>query len=157
MRNPNSKISDPNSFVTCGGSRIHIRYEPRFNGKKLVLEEAGREDIQDLIESYAPYTDLNYMLHRLKVGDSSVLSLRQPVYGDFSGMPSNPVDAINLFNNAKNQFAGLDADTKKQYNNDFRLWLAGLLNGSDNSLDDSVSGSKPNTMVKESSSDESQC
>lgn len=155
MRNPNSKISDPNSFVSCAGSRIHIRYEPRFNGKKLVLEEAGREDIQDYIESFAPYTDLNFMLHRLKVGDSSVLSIRQPVYGDFSGMPSNPIDAINLFNNAKNKFAGLDADTKKQYNNDFRLWLAGLLNGPDNSLLDSVHASESNPILKESSSDES--
>ena len=154
MRNPNSMISDPNSFVSCGGSRIHIRYEPRFNGKKLVLEEAGREDIQDLIESFAPYTDLNYMLHRLKVGDSSVLSLRQPFYGDISGMPSNPIDAINLFNNAQDQFAGLDPDTKKLYNNDFRLWLAGLLNCSDNSVPDSVSVSVSEPVVKEVTSNE---
>ena len=35
------------------------------------------------IDSFAPYTDLNYMLHRLSVGDTSVLSGRQAIYGDF--------------------------------------------------------------------------
>lgn len=129
MRNPCAAVSDPNAFTTDSGSPIHVTHEARFNGRTLELVETGRENIQDLIESYAPYTDLNYMLHRLSIGDTSVLTKRQPLYGDFSAMPTNPVDAINLVHSAEDAFGRLSVEDKAKYNNDYRVWLASVLGG----------------------------
>lgn len=129
MRNPNACVSDPNAFVTDPGSPIRTIYEGRFNGRTFEVVETGQENIQERIEAFAPFTDLNYMLHRLSLGDMSVVSERQAMYGDFSGMPSNPVDAINLVHNAEDRFAELDPDERKACNNDWRVWLSQLLSG----------------------------
>lgn len=130
MRNPNARVPDPRSIVSCSGSKYHVIYESRFNGQSLCLVEVGREEISPKINAYAPYTDLVYMLSRLKVNDFSVLNSRPPMYGDFSGLPANPVDAINLVHSAESAFASLPLDEKQKYNNDYRVWLAGVFSGS---------------------------
>lgn len=124
MRKIQSRVPDVMTFHSSPGSRIHERYEPRFNGKTLSLKLVGTEDIQDMIEAHAPYTDMNYMLSRLRIGDTTVLRSSTPLYGDFSRFPSNPIDAINTFNVARDRFTALPADVKAQYNNDYRIWLA---------------------------------
>lgn len=124
VRNSASSVRPVSDFVTSPGSRTHVIYEPRFDGRQLTVNAVGSEDIQERIESYAPYTDLNYMLQRLSVGDTSVCAKSSPMYGDFSGLPDNPVDAINLIHNAETNFSLLPADEKALYNNDFRRWLA---------------------------------
>lgn len=129
MRHLKAAVSDPNSFHTAPGSRIHTIYGSRFNGQSISLVIEGQEDIQDQIESYAPFCDINYMLQRLKVGDNSVLSQRAALYGDFSAMPVNPIDAVNLVRNAERRFAQLPTEEKKEYNNDYRVWLASTILG----------------------------
>ena len=130
MRNPHSSVNAVSSFVSSPGSREKIVFESRFNGRSLVVEPTGKYDIQADIESYAPYCDLNYMLSRLRVGDATVLAQRQAMYGDFSGLPDNPIDAINLVRNAEQRFSMLSAEEKLTYNNDYRVWLADLMSGS---------------------------
>lgn len=116
-------------FTTCPGSRVHLHYTPQFDGSRVVLIESGSSDIQDSIESYARYTDLHYMLHRLSVGDTSVLSSRPAMYGDFSGLPSNPLDAINVVHSAESVFLQLPMEERSAFNNDYRAWLASVLSG----------------------------
>lgn len=130
MRNMFAGVSDPHSFFSCAGERIHILYDSRFDGSRVVLEESGSFDLQERINSYAPYTDISFMLNRLKVGDNSVLSSRPALYGDFTGMPDNPADAINIYHGAERAFSQLPAEEKLVYNNDFRVWLASLMAGS---------------------------
>lgn len=127
MRNPHSSVNAVSAFVSSPGSREKIVYESRFNGRSLVVEPTGKYDLQSDIESYASYCDLNYMLSRLRVGDPSVLAQRHAMYGDFSGLPDNPIDAINLVRNAEHRFAMLSAEEKLTYNNDYRVWLADLM------------------------------
>lgn len=130
MRNKYAGVSDPYSFLSCSGSRIQKIYNSKFDGSSVILEETGSFDLQERINSYAPYTDIAFMLNRLKVGDSSVLTNRLPLYGDFTGMPDNPADAINLYHGAENAFAQLSPEEKLKYNNDFRVWLSSLMAGS---------------------------
>lgn len=127
-------------FSSPSGSRIQLTYEPCFDGVRTTLVVSGQFDRQDRIESFAPYCDINYMLSRLSVGDSSVLSVRKPVYGDFSGLPDNPIDAINLLRNAENRFSALSFEEKLAYGNDYLRWLYSCLSGSVSSR---VSDPKP--------------
>ena len=114
MRNSFSMVSDPGEFCTPPGDPIHHICTGRFNGKTLSVVETGTEDIQQSIQAHAPFTDLRYMLSRLSVGDNSVLSSCQPIYGDFSGLFDNPVDAINAVNDARSRFDLLSAEDKKE-------------------------------------------
>lgn len=127
MRNPHAMVRPVSDYVSDPGSSIHIIREARFNGSTLEVVEVGQENIQDKIEAFAPFTDLNYMLHRLSIGDNSVVTTRQPLYGDFSEMPTNPVDAINLVHSAEDAFTRLSVDDRAKYNNDYRVWLAEVL------------------------------
>lgn len=122
MRRPN-RIPNVLDYVTPSGSRIHEIREGRWNGDALVLTVIGTEDIQDRIQAYAPYCDLHYMLHCLGRGDNSVCTKRAPLYGDLSGMPDNPVDTINMINNARDRFDALTLDVRQKYNNDYLKWL----------------------------------
>lgn len=114
-------------FVSPAGNRIHIHYEPRFDGERTILVECGSSDIQDSINSFAPYCDIEYMLSRLRIGDTSVLSSRQPLFGDFSSLSSNPADVLNIVHSAESHFARLSSEERQDYNNDFRVWLSTML------------------------------
>ena len=109
--------------------------------------ETGTEDIQQSIQAHAPFTDLRYMLSRLSVGDSSVLSSRQPLFGDFSGLFDNPIDAINAVSDARTRFDHLPPEDKKACNNDWRVWFASLLHDSPSSDQaDSSADNSPGSM-----------
>lgn len=128
MRKP-SRIPKIIDFVTCAGNRKKKLYTPRFNGETIVLSESGSIDVQDSINSYAPYCDLRYMLSRLKVGDSSVLSTRPPTYGDFTLIPRNPIDTLNLIHDVERRFGSVPEDIRKECNNDWRIYFTRLCAG----------------------------
>lgn len=132
MRNPLARVPDLSECVTPSGSPVKTVYEAFFNGTCTGIRSIGRLNTQDEIEAWGKFTDLEYMLHRLKLGDRSVLSTAVPMYGDFSGLPDNPLDAINLVHSAEDSFRRLSAEEKQGYNNDWRVWLATMFNGSCN-------------------------
>ena len=132
MRNKNACVPSIDSINTFAGSPIHQILEPRFDGTSTKLVSVGEENIQDFYDAQAPMTDINYMLNRLALGDTSVLASRRPMYGDFTGLPSDPIEALNLVHESERAFAQLSIDEKQKYNNDWKLWFADILSGSKN-------------------------
>lgn len=128
MRKPNH-VPNVAEIFTASGSRKKPIYTPRFDGECISLRETGSIDIQDSINSYAPYCDLRYMLTRLKAGDCSVLSSRPPCYGDFTGLPGNPVDTLNLIHDVERSFSELPAEVRSSCNNDWRVYFTRLCTG----------------------------
>ena len=124
MRLYTYRIPSIGDVVTSPGSRTETLYVPSFNGSEIVLKKSGTVDIQDRINSFAPYCDIRYMLNQLKVGDASVLSARPPLFGDFSSMPSHPIDALNLISDVERRFDSLSEDVKASCNNDWRVYFA---------------------------------
>ena len=142
LRNKQAQIPNISSINTYAGSPIHQILEPRFDGTSTRLVSTGEENIQDRIEAEAPYTDINYMLHRLSLGDQSVLSSKQPMYGDFTGLPSDPIEALNLVHESEAAFGQLSVEEKLKYNNDWKKWFADILSNRTVSLD-TISDIKP--------------
>lgn len=127
MRNKDACIPNIGSIHTYAGSPLHEILEPRFDGNVTRLIVTGEENIQERMEAEAPMTDINYMLHRLSLGDQSVLSSRRPMYGDFTGLPSDPIEALNLVHQSEYAFSLLSTQEKRKYNNDWKQWFADLL------------------------------
>nr|CAI9750238.1 virion structural protein [Microvirus sp.] len=125
MRNPywNGKIALSDRPTNPGERNARI-FEPIFDGSTTVLRQTGTKDIQAAMDALAPYCDIRYMLNQLKVGDTSVLSDKPALYGDFTGLPSNPADVINLVTGAQSAFGTLSPSDRAKYNNDWRLWFA---------------------------------
>lgn len=131
MRNKEAKIPNIGSIHTFSGSPVRTILEPRFDGSTTKLVSVGEENIQDRIEAEAPYTDINYMLNRLSLGDLSVMSQKRPMYGDFTGLPSDPIEALNLVHQSETAFSQLSPEEKQKYNNDWRRWFADILSSRD--------------------------
>ena len=69
---------------TDSGSPEHITYAGHYDEKgRVVLEEAGRENLYDYIQSYAESCDIHVLMKRYANGDVDALSQKQGFYGDF--------------------------------------------------------------------------
>lgn len=139
MRNKVAKIPNIESIHTFSGSPVRTILEPRFDGSTTKLVSVGEENIQDRIEAEAPYTDINYMLNRLSLGDMSVLSQKRPMYGDFTGLPSDPIEALNLVHQSEFAFSQLSSEEKQKYNNDWKRWFAYILSSHGDVSRDTIS------------------
>lgn len=129
MRLYTYRIPNVGDVVTSPGTRTETLFTPKFNGSEIILVKSGSVDVQSRIESYAPYCDIRYMLTQLRLGDRSVLSQKLPLFGDFSGMPSHPVDAINFISDVQSTFDRLPEETKLACNNDWRVYFTQLVTG----------------------------
>lgn len=132
MRNPlfSPPCLNPLAFPSEAGTPLVKLYEPRFDGRTTQLVQVGTKNIQKEMDALAKYCDINYMLSQLSNGDKSCLSSAQPLYGDFSQLPDNPADVLNLVNGAQTAFGQLSASVRASYNNDWRVWFAANLQGS---------------------------
>ena len=125
-RNPNSHISNPYGFIAASGESIHTLYTGVWKTNQLVLVESGSVDLQERIQAQAPFTDLAYMIKRLKLGDNSVLTKRQPLYGDFTMLPSDGSELVNTLLTAEYAFNQLPIEERKKHGYDYRSWLASV-------------------------------
>nr|DAH82716.1 MAG TPA: Scaffold protein [Microviridae sp.] len=128
MRNPYAagQLRDVTvlSDVTPPGNPIKEQFESYYDGSSIRLRSVGTINAQKAIQLEGPYSDLEYMLHKLKLGDTSVLTQKPSFFGDFSQLPKNPVDVINIVTSAKEAFEALPVEKKREFNNDWKSWLA---------------------------------
>ncbi len=82
--------------------------------------------MQERIQAQAPSTDLTYMIKRLKLGDNSVMTKKQPLFGDFTQLPSSGTDLVNTLLRAEYAFNQLPVEERKQHGFDYRSWLASI-------------------------------
>lgn len=124
MRNKNSKVSDPNSFVTCAGEIDRILYDAKvLPDGRIEIQPAGKENIQDKIESYRDQTDMSYIIKQIALGNNDVLVKSVGQYGDFTQMPKTMAEAMQLQIDAEKEFYKLSPEIRNRFENDFRQWL----------------------------------
>lgn len=124
MRNLKKNKAEPQSFITQSGSRKHKVLSPFYDGKKLTLMETGEIDTQDQINSHAPECDMSYILSRLNNGDFSVLNKQPAMYADFRNLPRNFREVLEVGLNAERVFNSLPVDVRRQFDNDYRQFVA---------------------------------
>lgn len=125
MRNKNATVSNPNDFITCPGSKVHITYSPKVLDNGIIkLIQSGKENIQDKINSFREQCDISFILRRLEMGDTSVLNDKVPNYGDFTQVPKSYAEALQCVIDAEKKFYDLPLDTRNLFDNDYRQWFA---------------------------------
>lgn len=149
MRSPHfsKPCLNPLAFGSNPGTPVVKLFEPRFDGSTTSLVQVGTKNIQKEMDSLAKYCDINYMLTQLSNGDTSCLSKNQPLFGDFSRLPDNPADVLNLVNGAQSAFGKLSASDRARYSNDWRVWFASCLQSSRAPVVPTPSDSVPSDSV----------
>lgn len=113
------KIYEDSEFVSNPGNRIHIIYSPKVAKDGTIdLVESGKEDLVEIIGSFAESTDINIILNRVKQGDMSALQQRVGSYGDFTKVPETFAEVLQLQIDSNNLFNKLPQDVKDKFNND---------------------------------------
>ena len=107
------------------GSSEHIAYAGHYDEKgRVVLEESGRENIYDFIQSHAESCDIHVLMKRYQNGDVAALSQKQGFYGDFLDFPKTYAEALNHMNEMERQFMALPVETREKFGNSFTEFLA---------------------------------
>lgn len=113
-----------NKFVTSSGNKYHIKYTPKLmNDGTIKLIESGKDDIKASINSFHDVTDMAYVLRQLQLGDTSVLTSKMPMYGDFTKMPNNMHEAMQLMIDGERKFYELPLEVRQKFDNNFRKWM----------------------------------
>lgn len=109
------------------GSPIRILYGPIFDKQgHMSLEEIGKENLYDYIQSHADSVDINVILKQFASGDPSVLSRVQGAYGDFTQMPKTFAEALNTLIAAEQYFNSLPVDVRAQFDHNFNAFIASM-------------------------------
>lgn len=112
-------------FVSNPGSPIHQLYSPKvMSDGSVELVECGKENIDDFIQSFKESTDINYILTKLSMGDTSVLHKSNGMYGDFTGMPSTFAEVLQLQIDSRNLFYSLPVEVRRKFDNDPNQFFA---------------------------------
>nr|DAH83097.1 MAG TPA: Scaffold protein [Microviridae sp.] len=107
------------------GSPIHITYAGHYDEKgRVVLEESGRENIYDQIQSHAESCDIHVLMKRYMNGDATALSQAQGQYLDATQFPKTYADMLNFVNDQERAFMALPVDVREKFGNSFSEYLA---------------------------------
>ncbi len=118
-----SHICDGNTFISDSGSPVKLIFTPALEDGQIVLNETGKFDISEFINSYADTTDMSFILSRLAAGDSSVLNVSQGFYGDSSILPDDHRAALDTVISAQTYFDNLPQETRDKFNDSFVEWI----------------------------------
>ena len=109
------------------GSREKITYGASYDEDgRIVLEEKGRENLYDYIQSHRDSCDIHVLLKRYANGEVDVLSQVQGSYGDFTEMPKTYAELLNRINEGETFFNSLPVETRAKFGHSFTQFMASL-------------------------------
>lgn len=114
-----------NRIAANPGSPVKVLYSGKYdvNGR-VVLEEKGKENLYDYIQSFRDSVDLNVILARFTNGDVEALNKAQGFYADVTDFPKNMADALNRINQAEELFKALPLETRQKFDCSFEQFLS---------------------------------
>lgn len=106
-------------FYTNPGNPIHIIYRPSVDKDgNIELVESGKENTDDIIQSYTESCDIVTILARACNGEPELLNQRQGTFGDFTQMPKTFAEVLQLQIDSNRLFDSLPGDVKDKFGND---------------------------------------
>lgn len=116
---------EPVKVSTPAGSPEMVEYSARYDDDGvIILEEVGKRNIYDEIQSHAESVDLNNLIRRFENGEVDVLSRTQGVFEDITKMPRSYAEMLNLIRVAEDVFEQLPIDVREAYNHSFEQFFA---------------------------------
>lgn len=116
-------IPDPCTFSEPGSDiyfeRKLVKNDEGFD--ELVV--TGKRSISTMINAWADYCDMAYIISRLNAGDSSVLNVAPEQYGDVSDLPFDHRAALDTVMSARTYFDNLPEETRQKFDNSFEKWF----------------------------------
>jgi hypothetical protein len=121
---------DPHDRVHCNkGDPEKVLYGAAYDAAgRIVLEEKGRENLYDFIQSHADSVDIHVLLARYRNGEVDALSKVQGMYGDFTELPTTYAEMLNVVQRGEDYFNSLPVETRAKFDHSFSQFLASMDN-----------------------------
>lgn len=112
-------------FITNPGDPIHTIYAPVVGRDgNIELQVAGKENTDEIIDSYLESTDIRIILNRVANGEVELLNKTAGSYGDFTKAPKTLAEALQLQMDSNRLFQSLPVDTRRQFDDDPNKFFA---------------------------------
>lgn len=120
------KTDEHKRYHCTSGSRYEKEYQEQIDKKtgKKTLVVTGKKDIYALIQSDLESTKIENILHKLAVGDFSVLRQAELTYVDEKDFPHSLMEAQNIVIKAKQEFEKMPVEVKKLFNNSAEQYVS---------------------------------
>lgn len=119
MRDIKTKFSERKRYYCNAGSRYENTYQEQIDKKsgKKILVKIGETCVYDMIQADLEQSKIENIIHKLAMGDLSVMREANLTYVDAEDFPKNLMEAQNLVVKAKAEFDKFPAEIKKEFNN----------------------------------------
>lgn len=113
-------------YYCTSGSRYENEYQEEIDKKsgKKKLVVTGKKDVYALIQSDLESTKIENILHKLALGDLSVLRQAELTYVDEKDFPHSLMEAQNIVIKAKQEFEKMPVEVKKLFNNSAEQYVS---------------------------------
>lgn len=114
-----TKFSKHKRYYCSAGSPYENLYQEEIDKKsgKKILVKVGETCVYDMIQEDLESSKIENIIHKLAMGDYSVLKQAELTYCDADDFPKNLMEAQNIVVKAKAEFDKFPADVKKEFNN----------------------------------------
>lgn len=85
---------------------------------------AGKENLDDFIQSHRDSVDLKIMLKRYKSGEIQDLARVRGIYGDFTKAPASYAEMLNIIKQGRELFEKLPVDARAEFGHDYNRFVA---------------------------------
>ena len=123
-----SKQSNNNKYITRSGKPTRDIYEYHYdeNGVKNLVKTDRSENVYARIQADYDSTDINKLMARFALGDSSALDQRAGFFGDATKLPSTYAEMFDRVEACKQFFDSLPVDLKQSFGNSYEMYFASM-------------------------------
>lgn len=114
-----TKLDEHKRYHCSAGTRYEKLYQEEINKKsgRKELVVIGKECLYDKIQADLEQSKIENIIHKLAMGDLSVLKEAKLTYVDADDFPKTLMDAQNIVVKAKAEFNKFPEEVKKMFNN----------------------------------------
>lgn len=127
-----TKISKHVRYHCSSGSRYENTYQEEISKKtgQKILVKIGKTCVYDKIQEDLEQSKIENIIHKLAMGDYSVLKQAELTYADADDFPKDLMEAQNIVIKAKHEFDKFPEEVRKLFNNSPEQYVSEM--GSDN-------------------------
>lgn len=114
-----TKFSERKRYYCSAGSPYENVYQEEIDKKsgKKILVKTGETCVYDMIQEDLEASKIENIIHKLAMGDLSVLKEAKLTYADADDFPKTLMEAQNIVVKAKSEFDKFPEEVRKEFNN----------------------------------------
>lgn len=119
-----STYSDTKKFISESGSKYLDQYGFDFDDKgevkRTTLHKLDKPlNVYDRIQADYDSTDINLLMRRFALGDTSAINVKEGIYADVTKMPTTFAELFDRINDCESYFQQLPVEIKQMFNNSY--------------------------------------